>query len=56
MRTKAKKSIKNASVSEVLSELTRSLAFQVAMIMWEDRERTAAAGRKNDIYSINRLL
>lgn len=38
MRTTAKKNIRQTSPAEILSSLTKSLAFQVQMIMWEDRK------------------
>ena len=38
MRTVAKKTARRTSAAEVLSALTKSLAFQVQMIMWEDRK------------------
>ena len=38
MRTSAKKIIRPASLAEALEALTRSLSFQVQMIMWEDRK------------------
>ena len=37
MRT-VQKIIRHTSLGEVLSALTKSLAFQVQMIMWEDRK------------------
>ncbi|MBR4724821.1 MAG: hypothetical protein IK071_03455 [Lachnospiraceae bacterium] len=36
MKTKVKKDNTKVSVAEVLTMLTKSLAFQVQMIMWED--------------------
>ena len=44
MRTTAKKNIRQTSQAEILSSLTKSLAFQVQMIMWEDR-KSRRAGR-----------
>ena len=38
MRTAAKKNIRHTSLAEILSSLTKSLAFQVQMIMWEDKQ------------------
>ena len=43
MRTSAKKIIRPASLAEALAALTRSLSFQVQMIMWEDRKSGRAA-------------
>ena len=42
MKTVAKKIIRPASPAEVLTALTKSLAFQVQMIMWEDRKNGRA--------------
>ncbi|MCR5767306.1 MAG: hypothetical protein K6G45_02305 [Lachnospiraceae bacterium] len=36
MKTRVKKDNRKVSVAEVLTMITRSLAFQVQMIMWED--------------------
>lgn len=45
MRTTAKKNIRQTSPAEILSSLTKSLAFQVQMIMWEDRKSRRAGTR-----------
>ncbi len=46
-RTMNGKNTKKVSVAEILTTLTRSLAFQVDMIMWEDRKRVISDGRDN---------
>ncbi|MCR5323681.1 MAG: hypothetical protein K6E85_10485 [Lachnospiraceae bacterium] len=46
MRTTAVKTKKKASVSEIMETLAKSLAFQVTMIMWEDRERRISTGQR----------
>ena len=45
-RTMTEKNTKRASIAEMLTTLTRSLAFQVDMIMWEDRERRISTGQR----------
>ena len=45
MRTAAKKINRPASLTEIFSTLTKSLAFQVQMIMWEDRKSGSAGAR-----------
>ncbi len=42
MRTIAMQTPRKISLAEMLTELTRSLAFQVDMIMWEDRKSEEA--------------
>ncbi len=46
MRMHTMSKIKKISVVEMLTELTRSLAFQVQMIMWEDRKDEPADDRR----------
>ncbi len=46
-RTMTEKNTKKASIAEILTTLTRSLAFQVDMIMWEDRKRGISNGQEN---------
>ncbi len=46
-RTMTEKNTKRASIAEILTTLTRSLAFQVDMIMWEDRKRGITDDQKN---------
>ena len=46
-RTMTGKNTKKASIAEILTTLTRSLAFQVDMIMWEDRKRGITDDQEN---------
>ena len=46
-RTMTEKNTKKASIAEILTTLTKSLAFQVDMIMWEDRKRCISDGQDN---------
>lgn len=45
MRTAVKRTIRHTSTEDILSSLTDSLAFQVQMIMWEDRKSRRAGTR-----------
>ena len=51
----ARKSIKKVTVSEMITTLTKSLAFQVNMILWEDREKKASCVGENKVIYINRM-
>ncbi len=55
MRRNTRKVSKKASEAEVMESISRSLAFQVTMIMWEDRQRQGVINRKRGLSGSYRL-